>query len=148
METQERQGCFFRFEELRIYAKATAYSQWVVQHLHEPHTECERNLINAFCNSSYDIAINIAEGSSRNKSQFEHYLKISKTAIRECYVYTSVAKGTALLSDEDADQSAEYLMEMTRMIGALIISLQRGRRSQEDEPMSAEDNIDDIDTNF
>jgi len=152
METQERQGCFFRFEDLRIYAKATAYSQWVVQHLHEPRSESERNLINAFCNSSYDISLNIAEGSSRNKSQFEHYLKISKTAIRECYVYTTVAKGIGMLNEEDADQSAEYLMEMTRMIGALIISLQRGRRSQEqeqeEEPMPADDALEGIDTNF
>lgn len=81
--------------------------------------------------------MNIAEGSSRNKTQFDHYLKIAKTAIRECIIYTAVAHGLGLLSDEDSERSRELLMEQTRMIGALIISLQRGsRRSREDDDAS------------
>ena len=81
--TQEKVVSFFRFEDLRIYAKATDYSAWVIANLGAPANDRQQNLANAFCHSSYDIALNIAEGSSRNKSQFEHYLKISKTAIRE-----------------------------------------------------------------
>ncbi|MBR1792990.1 MAG: four helix bundle protein [Bacteroidales bacterium] len=148
METQDKTGCFFRFEELRIYAKAVAYSQWLLQSLHQPVSEAQKNLFNSFCHSSYDISLNIAEGSSRNKSQFEHYLKISKTAIRECYVYTSVAAGIGLFSEEEATQSSEYLMEMTRMLGALIISLQRGRRTSDDEreAVASDDAIDAIDS--
>ena len=69
METTEKNGTFFRFEELRIYAKATAYSQWLLQTMHLPVNEAQKNLFDAFCHSSYDIALNIAEGSSRNKSQ-------------------------------------------------------------------------------
>lgn len=136
--TQERSVSFFRFEDLRIYAKATDYCTWVVRNLANPNTDAERNLVNAFCRSAYDIALNIAEGSSRNKNQFEHNLKISKTAIRECIVFTAVAQSLGLFDEERCQQSREYLMEMTRMIGALIISLQRAPRHHDDEDYSVE----------
>lgn len=153
---QDKQVSFFRFEDLRIYAKATDYSAWLTNNLNEPSNEKQRNLVNSFCHSAFDIALNIAEGSSRNKSQFEHCLKISKTAIRECIVYTAIARQLGMLTSEQSDSSREYLMELTRMIGALIISLQRGSRRRDDfdnepetdsepEPIDA---LDAIDTNF
>lgn len=153
---QDKNMSFFRFEDLRIYAKATDYSAWLLNNLAEPANEKQRSLANSFCHSAYDIAINIAEGSSRNKSQFEHCLKISKTALRECIVYTAIALQTGMLTPEQSDQSREYLMELTRMIGALIISLQRGSRRRDDDPADTTDEestdtidvLDTIDTNF
>ncbi|MBP5548780.1 MAG: four helix bundle protein [Bacteroidales bacterium] len=133
---EDKVPSFFRFEDLRIYAKAVDYSKWIISTLHEPHTESERRLCQAFTNSALDIAVNIAEGSSRNKSQFDHYLKISKSAIRECIVFTAVAKELGLLGEQESEQSRELLMEQTRMIGALIISLQRGsnKKTESDFP--------------
>lgn len=146
---QEKPVSFFRFEDLRIYAKATDYSAWIINNLCVPENDMQRNLVGSFLHSAYDIALNIAEGSSRNKSQFEHYLKIAKTAIRECIVYTAVAASTGLFDEEHATQSREYLMELTRMIGALIISLQRGtsrrREDYDDEVPASEDPIDTLD---
>ncbi len=138
---------FFRFEDLRIYSKALDYSQWLLRTLGNPTTPAESNLFNSFCKSAYDIALNIAEGSSRNKSQFEHYLKISKTAIRECVVYTSIAEKMGYLKPQQVEESRTPLMELTRMVGALIISLQKGGRSRSDE-MSGSDSFDEVDTNF
>lgn len=124
-QDQERVVSFFRFEDLRVYGKATDYASWLSMQLSSAKTESENTLVASACHSAYDIALNIAEGSSRNKSQFDHYLKIAKTAIRECVVYTEVARNLGLFNDEQREQSREYLMELTRMIGALIISLQR-----------------------
>lgn len=153
---QDKTVSFFRFEDLRIYAKATDYSAWLTANLGEPTNEKQRSFVNSFCHSSFDIALNVAEGSSRNKSQFEHCLKISKTAIRECIVYTTVAQQIGLFNEEQYNQSREFLMELTRMIGALIISLQRGSRRRDDyattsdEPINDEpaDALDAIDLNF
>lgn len=122
-QTEERVVSFFRFEDLRVYGKATDYATWVSAAV--AGNEKYKSLVGSFCHSSYDIALNIAEGSSRSKSQFDHYLKIAKTAIRECVVYTEVAANLGLFSPEQKEQSREYLMELTRMLGALIISLQR-----------------------
>lgn len=124
-QQEERVVSFFRFEDLRVYGKATDYASWVMQQLNAPRTDAEQALVNSFCHSAYDIALNMAEGSSRSKSQFDHYLKIAKTAIRECVVYTEVAHKLGMFGDGQFEQSREYLMELTRMLGALIISLQR-----------------------
>lgn len=157
---QDKQMSFFRFEDLRIYAKANDYSEWLIRNLAEPSDKKQLNLVNSFCHSSFDIALNIAEGSSRNKSQFEHCLKISKTAIRECIVYTTLAFRIGLLDGEQCEASRQTLMELTRMVGALIISLQRGSNRRHSEYESAsndevemfssvDDNmLDSIDTNF
>ena len=128
---------FFRFEDLRVYAKATDYASWVSLQASSPRNEAEKTLVASFCHSAYDIALNIAEGSSRSKSQFDHYLKIAKTAIRECVVFTELAHNLGMFDDAQFDQSREYLMELTRMLGALIISLQRNaerRHEREEEP--------------
>ena len=138
-QQEEKIVNFFRFEDLRVYAKATDYATWLASNLGAPRTDSEKALVNSFCHSSYDIALNIAEGSSRSKSQFDHYLKISKTAIRECVVYTEVAHNLGLMNDGQFDQSREFLMELTRMLGALIISLQR---SAERRHEASEENDD------
>ena len=138
-QQEEKIVSFFRFEDLRVYAKATDYASWLASNVGTPRNDNEKALVNSFCHSSYDIALNIAEGSSRSKSQFDHYLKISKTAIRECVVYTEVAHNLGLMNDEQFDQSREYLMELTRMLGALIISLQR---SAERRHEASEENDD------
>ena len=128
-QTEERVVSFFRFEDLRVYAKATDYATWVTNAV--AGNDKYKSLVGSFCHSAYDIALNIAEGSSRSKSQFDHYLKIAKTAIRECVVYSEVAANVGLFTPEQKEQSREFLMELTRMLGALIISLQRSaeRRS-------------------
>ncbi|MBP5516856.1 MAG: four helix bundle protein [Bacteroidales bacterium] len=139
----EKVPSFFRFEDLRIYGKAVDYTQWLLSTLRDSHTESEKNLCRSFATSAMDIALNIAEGSSRNKSQFDHYLKIAKTAIRECVIYTAIAEGLGILSKADSEHSRELLMEMTRMIGALIISLQRGTRHSHDAVGTVADDIAD-----
>ena len=138
MEQEENVVSFFRFEDLRVYAKATNYAGWVMEQLSAPRNDAERVLVKSFCRSANDIALNIAEGSTRSKSQFDHYLKIAKTAIRECVVFTEVAHKQGMLGDGQFNQSREYLMELTRMLGALIISLQRSaeRRAMRDEESS------------
>ncbi|MBQ9418340.1 MAG: four helix bundle protein [Bacteroidales bacterium] len=127
---EERISSFFRFEDLRVYDKATSYATWLVGVLKG--IDGTDPLKSAFCHSAFDIAINIAEGSSRTKSQFEHCLKVAKTAVRECVVYTEVASNSGMLDEMQKEQSRENLMELTRMLGALIISLERSseRRSQ------------------
>jgi four helix bundle protein len=78
-----------------------------------------------FNDAARNISFYIAEGSARNKTQFVHYLKMAKSSIRECLVFTTIAYRANHISDSYEDISRNYLMEMTKMIGALISSLQR-----------------------
>ena len=122
----ERPTTFFRFEDLRIYHKSLEYINWV-------HTMAKNTTNDPFMKSYFDrfltsangIALNIAEGSSRNKSQFVYYLKMAKSSVRECVVLSTIAQSREFMTNSDFDDSKNYLMEMTKMIGALIGSLQR-----------------------
>jgi four helix bundle protein len=122
---------FFRFEDLRIYHKSLEYVNWVHQVTKSFPENDTGSFGTNFVNASADIALNIAEGSSRGRNQFILHLKQSKTAIRECVVFTSLAKMLNYFDDDVEEESREHLQEMTKMIGALIGSLQRvnGKRN-------------------
>lgn len=128
----EKTITFFRFIDLRVYDKALDYGKWAMTQLQQPRNEGERYLFNSFYKSACDIALNIAEGSSRSSLQFEHYLRTSKSAIRECLTYTEMCYKLGGLGDIEREQSHELLMELMRMIGALIVSLGRPRRRYDD----------------
>jgi four helix bundle protein len=69
--------------------------------------------------------LHIAEGSARNKAQFIHYLKMAKSSVRECVVHSAMASKQGFFTGSDLEESRNQLMEMTKMLGALIGSLQR-----------------------
>lgn len=124
---------FFRFEDLRVYHKALDYVEWVHSNTSLfPENEMQ-NLTSKFVNAAQAIALQIAEGSSRNKTQFIYYLKMAKSSIRECVVYTAIAKGLNYMTDTTTDESRGQLMELTKMIGALIGSLQRSNHNYDDK---------------
>ena len=121
----ERTFTFFRFEDLRIYQKALDYINWIYEATKLFPEQETNDLVPRFNNASRNIALNIAEGSARNKSQFVYYLKMAKSSVRECLVYTTISHNLNYITDIMTDESRNYLIEMTKMIGALISSLQR-----------------------
>jgi len=137
----ERPLTFFRFEDLRIYHKSLDYVNWVYAMTKISKDEAFINsFFERFLNSAHSIALNIAEGSSRNKSQFVYYLKMAKSSVRECVVLSTVGESRKFITKEAFDESKQQLMEMTKMIGALIGSLQRSVR-----PGESSDDDDDLD---
>ena len=129
----DKNNTFFRFEDLRIYHKALNYTKWVNEATRSSAESDSCGLIERFNNSSHNIVLNIAEGSARNKSQFIYYLKMAKSAVRECLVFTSIVYNLDLFDDDEQQESRNQLMEMTKMIGALISSLQRNSNKREEE---------------
>ena len=139
--SSERNLTFFRFEDLRIYHKALDYMSWVHKTtLTFPETPHD-NIGIRFNESARAIALNIAEGSARNKSQFIYYLKMAKSSVRESLVLTTSVKKFGYLTDKQENESRNFLMEMTKMIGALISSLQRGPSGSRE----SDDSDDDMD---
>jgi four helix bundle protein len=129
MENEKPNALFFRFEDLRIYHKALDYASWVYNNTLSSNQENCNPVVTKFLSASQAIAINIAEGSGRNKTQFVYYLKMAKSSIRECIVYTAICKNIAIFSEVTAEDSQSYLIEMTKMLGALIASLQKSEKA-------------------
>lgn len=136
----EKNLTFFRFEDLRIYHKALDYMAWVHRtSLTFPASDKDTIGIR-FNEAARAIALNIAEGSARNKSQFIYYLKMAKSSVRESLVLTSAVRKFGYLTEKQEEESRNFLMELTKMIGALISSLQRGPTGSRE----AEDTDDDL----
>lgn len=136
----EKNFTFFRFEDLRIYHKALDYVKLIHKMTNEFVKPIDIKLAKKFSDASHSIALNIAEGSARNKSQFIYYLKMAKSAVRECLVYNTISFNANLISEASEIESRGQLMEMTKMIGALISSLQRTITKDDDEEI--EDRIE------
>ena len=62
-----------------------------------------------------------------------YYLKMAKSSVRESLVLTSALKQYGYLTDKQENESRNFLMELTKMIGALISSLQRGPTGSHDD---------------
>jgi four helix bundle protein len=116
---------FFRFEDLRVYHKALDYIDWVYHKVSNFSENGSSSLSKRYYDSAQAIALHIAEGSARNKSQFIYYLKMAKSSVRECVVHTSLAEKQHFINSTEQEESRHQLMEMTKMLGALIGSLQR-----------------------
>lgn len=122
----EKDDSIFRFEELRVYQKALDYVDWVYSETKSISTE---DLSTPFRRAAQEIALNIAEGSGENKSQFINNLRNAKAALRECVVYTAVAKRQFLISETVEEESRGKLIELSKMLSGFITSLLNKERT-------------------
>ncbi|MDR1758827.1 MAG: four helix bundle protein [Bacteroidales bacterium] len=132
MNEQENTISFFRFEDLRVYDKALNYIKWLNETMAKSLEKEKFKVSRSLLESAQDIALNIAEGSARSKAQFIYYLKMAKSSIRECVVYTELASSYGILDENEKEYSRTQLMELTKMIGSLVASLQRTVRPTRD----------------
>ena len=116
---------FFRFEDLRVYSKAIGFVSLLTETSALATNEIESHYYKRFLEEATLLAFNIAEGSSKNKPSFIAQLKAAKTNIRKCVVFCAIGRQNEFLTEEKEDMIRTQLMELTKMIGALIISLQR-----------------------
>ncbi|MCL1850688.1 MAG: four helix bundle protein [Bacteroidetes bacterium] len=124
---------FFRFEDLRIYAKALDYITWLHNVANSFPSHEQPTLAHPFLKVAQSIALYLAEGSARNKPQFIYYLKMAKSSVRECVVYTEIALRLGIMSEDEKEHSVTQMMELTKMIGSLVTSLQRAMPNIKEE---------------
>ncbi|MBP3253811.1 MAG: four helix bundle protein [Bacteroidales bacterium] len=125
MEDQ-RSTSFFRFEDLRVYHKALEYYGWLINQVKNADEFASKTLLTPLLDTAAKIAINIAEGSSNhNKATFVEYLKAAKAQVRQCVVFTTMAQQNGLFDQQQAEFSRNILIEMTKMVGAMVFSLQK-----------------------
>jgi len=140
-----RSVSFFRFEDLRVYHKALDYIDWVSNATQVYSENHSGNVTAKFNSAAQAIAFYIAEGSARNKSQFVYYLKLAKSSLRECVVLTSVLEKQGNLTESQVENSRTHLIELTKMIGALIGSLQKANKKYQGTNHEHEDDLEFVD---
>lgn len=129
VQEDNKSTTFFRFEDLRVYSKAIGFVSLLTEASSLATNEIETHYYKRFLEEATMIAFNIAEGSSKNKTSFVSQLKLAKSNIRKCVVFAAIGRQNEYLSEGKEEELRTQLMELTKMIGALIISLQKNTSS-------------------
>lgn len=114
----------FNFEKLRVYQDALLFVEVVYLTTKTWPKEELFGLTNQFRRAAVSISLNIAEGSSRTKKDFKHFLDISRGSCYECVSILFIAKKLGYITTEQYDLSYEQLNKLAKMINALKRSLQ------------------------
>lgn len=113
----------FKFEELRVYQEALLFIENIYIISQKWPREEIFGLINQLRRAAVSIALNIAEGSSRTKKDFRHFLDLSRGSTYECVAILTIAKQRKYIADQEFNSMYETCNKLARMISALKTSL-------------------------
>ena len=120
----QKAASFFKFENLRIYHKSLLFSNAVLAIIDNAKTETDKMVATKFFEAASMITTNIVEGSCATKTSFIGYLQQAKGNIRTCVSYTAMLLRRRVIDEEQSNDIRNELIELTKMTGALIVSLQ------------------------
>ncbi len=114
----------FRFEELEVYQKALSFSQniyvitqtWPKEHLF--------GLTDQLRRASLSISLNIAEGYSRSRKDFRHFLTIARGSCFECIPLLQLTVSLNLLTQSNQEKYYNELRSISQMVSKLRSSLE------------------------
>lgn len=106
----------FKFEDLIMYQKALDYADFVYEQVGKFPKEETYRLASQFIRAADAIALNIAEGSSSTKPNFNRYLQIAWDSTHECVVCSTKAKRRGFIDEKIDERNRELLTELSKMI--------------------------------
>ena len=115
----------FNFENLRIYKLSLVLVDDVYAISNKFPSDELFALTNQLRRASVSICLNIAEGSSRTKKDFSHFLDLSRGSCYECVAILTIARNRKYISINDYENFYFKLNELTKMINALKTSLKK-----------------------
>ena len=116
---------FFKFEGLRIYHKSVDFTNAILSLSNTAQTAAQKIIIDQFLNEAGHISANIIEGAGHPKTEFIEYLQKAKSNIGKCVMLSALASKQSLIDETQENDIRNELMELTKMIGALILSFQK-----------------------
>ena len=116
---------FFKFEGLRIYHKSVDFTNAILSLSNTAQTAAQKIIIDQFLNEAGHISANIIEGAALSKAEFTECLMKAKANIGKCVMLCTLAAKQHLVDETQENDIRTELMELTKMIGALIISFQK-----------------------
>lgn len=109
----------FKFEELRVYQEALSVVDFVYENTKKWPKDEQFVLISQIRRAVVSIVLNIAEGSSRGKKDFGHFLDISKGSCFECVAILAIAGKRGYITSEEYDQYHMKFVSIAKMLTAL-----------------------------
>jgi four helix bundle protein len=109
----------FKFEELRVYQEAVQLSLLVYKHTQSWPSQYRYNLSDQLQRAALSISLNIAEGSSRTKKDFQHFLSIARGSCYECVPILHIALQLHLLPKDTYNDISDKVDKIARMLSSL-----------------------------
>jgi|SRR5690606_29297808 len=106
----------FKFEDLIMYQKALDFADFVNEQIITFPKEETYRLASQFIKAADSIALNIAEGSSSTKPNFNRYLQIAWDSAHECAVCSTKAKRRGFIDGVTDEKNREWVTELSKMI--------------------------------
>lgn len=113
----------FKFEELRVYKEAIEFANLVYTITKDWPKQETYSLIDQLRRAAISIALNIAEGSSRTKIDFNHFLSLARGSCYECVAILTIARDQGYIDKIRYGEVYEKGEKIARMISALKISI-------------------------
>lgn len=113
----------FKFEELRVYKEALVFIDSIYRITSSWPKEEQFGLINQIRRAAVSIALNIAEGTSRTKKDFRHFLDLSKGSCYEVVAVIEIAKMREYVSVQEHEQLYSNCLMLAKMLSKLKTSL-------------------------
>ena len=115
----------FNFEKLEVYQDAVEFANQIYK-ITKPFPKSEMfGITNQIRRASISIPTNIAEGSSRGKKEFIHFLNIALGSTYECVPLLEISKRQGYVKDEMFNALIDELHKIAAKINALKNSLRK-----------------------
>ncbi len=125
--TNNYQG-MFSFEQLRIYQEALGFVDAIYCLTKSWPKEEMFGLTDQLRRAAVSILLNIAEGSSRTKKDFCHFLDLSKGSCFECVAILQVARKRKYMTEEEYQKFYSWCLQIAKSLSALKSSILKNEK--------------------
>ena len=112
-----------QFEKLRVYQEAVNLALDIYQLTKKFPKEEIFGLVSQLRRAAVSIPLNIAEGSSRSKKEFRHFLDMARGSCYELVSLLTICQGLQYVTQAEYQNFYETINVLTRKINALKKSL-------------------------
>jgi four helix bundle protein len=113
----------FNFEKLDVYKEAVSFAKKIYRITKEFPKEELFGVTNQLRRTAISISLNIAEGSSRSKKEFKHFLNIAVGSVYECIPLIEISREEKYVSNKEYEDIYMECNKIAAMLNALKNSI-------------------------
>lgn len=114
----------FKFEELNVYQETLKFIDLIYSLTQNWPKDEMFGLTSQLRRAAVSIALNISEGSSRTRKDFQHFLSLSRGSCFESVAILTIAYKRGYINEEEFNNAYKFCSKLAKMISGLKTSLQ------------------------
>lgn len=123
----------FIFENLEVYKKSLLFVEHVDNLIGGVPDRVHRIIFDQISRAALSIPLNIAEGNGRwHVADKRQFFWIARGSVFECVPLLEIMRSRGIITDKEANQSRERLIEIGKTLHGLIQSTEQSERDRKD----------------